>query len=130
MSVQSVSIHVPSTAAGTTDEWYKAWPFKGEWRVTTVMWTPATAVAVAAANIATLTLTKNDGAAGSDSSAIASKSNNSSGGTADVLKTTQSLTVTQRGTISQGEQFKLAKTEAASGAITEGELTIVCEKMN
>ena len=128
--LQSVSIHVPSTAAGTEDQWYKVWPYRGKWIVRSVFWTPATAVATAAANITTLTLTKNDGAAGSDSSTIAEKHNTTTTGTADVLKTTQNLTVTQRGTVTQGDQFKLAKTDASSGAIADGEMTIVCEKLN
>lgn len=130
MKTATLTIHVPSTAAGTTDEWYAAVPWIGKWLVEYVAFAPATAVAVHASNYLTATLTANDGAAGADSSTIASHTTNSSGGTALVLKTTIAPTVTQPATpLQRGHQFKLAKTEAGTGAILDGTYTIGLRKV-
>ncbi len=42
--VASLSQHIPSTAADTTDEWYVTCPFPGTWQIIAAYFAPATAV--------------------------------------------------------------------------------------
>lgn len=129
MKTATMTIHVPSTAAGTDDQWYAAIPYKGKWLVESVKIAPATALAIAATNFTTVTLTSNDGAGGADSAAIASYTSNT-GGTALVLKTTVSPTVTQPATVIQeGHQFKLAKADSGSGQLHDATWTIGLRKV-
>lgn len=126
---QALVVHIPSTAAGTGDEWYVPFPYKGTWDLTDILFQPATAVAAAATDYTTVTITQNDGAAGADSSAIASFNTNT-GGTALVLKTTVDLTVTPRGSFSRGKGLKIAKVDTASGDILDGTFVFVFRKVN
>lgn len=129
LEVTTLTQHIPSTAAGTDDQWYVPFPHRGKWRLERLMFAPATAVAAAATDYTTVTITQNDGAAGSDSSAIASFNTNT-GGTALVLKTTIDLTITQRGLFTAGSQIKIAKADTASGDILDGTFYFVFEKIN
>lgn len=126
---QTLTLHIPTQSANATDEWYVAVPWKGKWRLTAAYFAPATAVAIDGTDYLTSTITKNDGAAGSDSSAIASHNTNT-GGTALVLKTSIALTLTQISDFTTGEQIKVAKTLAASGKILDGTYTFVFDKVN
>lgn len=120
-----------TVAAGSNDERYIPWPFAGTWRITKVEFAPATAVALNGTNYMTNTLTVNDGAAGADSSAVATWNTNT-GGTAHVLKTTISPTISQVASdeLKQGYQLKLAKVETGAGAALDGCLVIEAEKIN
>jgi hypothetical protein len=131
MQLASLVVHIPSTGAGTDDQWYIAFPYRGTWRIKGILFAPATAVAAAATDYTTVTITVNDGAAGSDSSAVASFNTNT-GGTALVLKTTVDLTVSQvaGGELSRGKQIKIAKADTASGDILDGTFTFELEKIN
>lgn len=131
MEQQSLSLHIPTQSANATDEWYLPWPFLGVWRIVRIQFAPATAVAIDATDYLTSTITVNDGAAGSDSDAIASHNTNT-GGTALVLKTTVSLTVSRvtGGELSIGKQIKVAKTLANAGKILDGTYVFTAEKLN
>ena len=131
MPVQTQTITVPvSIAAAATDEIYVAQPLPGTWRLTGVYFAPGTAVAVDASNYLTSTITSNDGAAGSDV-AVASHTTNSSGGTALALKTSIAITLTVGDglELAQGEQLKIAKTEAGTGAALDGTYSFALEKV-
>ncbi len=135
--IRAITQHIPSTAAGTDDEWYITQPFPGKWRIVDILFAPATAVAIAGTNFTTVTCTTNDGAAGADSSSIGSFTTNTAG-TALALKTTLKassdwdVTLVQ-GTdleLVQGAQLKIAKADDGSGKILDGTYTVLLEKMN
>lgn len=133
MEQVALSLHIPTQSANATDEWYLPWPYKGTWRIVGIQFAPATAVAVDGTDYLTSTITVNDGAAGSDSSAVASHTTNT-GGTALVLKTTIDLTITQLAAaaaeLTRGKQIKVAKTLANSGKILDGTYVFTAEKLN
>lgn len=120
----------PSVSAGSSEERYIPIPWEGTWRLTKLKFAPATAVAAHASNTVTCTVTKNDGAAGSDSSTIASFHTTTTTGISLALKTTVDMTVTQQTDFTEGEQLKIAKTEAGTGAVLDGTFVAVFEKMN
>ncbi len=131
MQLAALTVHIPSTAAGTADEWYVAWPFAGTWRPKKVMFAPATGVAAGATNFTTVTITANDGAGGADSSPLASFTTDA-GGTSLVLKTTIDLTLGNL-TVTEmiaGRQLKIAKVESGTGDILDGTFTFLYEKIN
>jgi hypothetical protein len=125
----TLSLHIPTQSANATDEWYIAIPWAGTWRLKKAMFAPATAVAIDGTDNLTATITGNNGAAGSDSSTIASHNTNT-GGTALVLKTTVDLTLTQRMDFNEDYQIKVAKTLAGAGKILDGTYTFLFEKIN
>lgn len=125
-----LAMHIPSTAAGTGDEWYAVIP-TGTWRINAIRFAPATAVAINGTNFTTVTFTTNDGAAGADV-ALASHTTNT-GGQALVLKTSISVAFTATGVqreVSGGQQIKVAKVESGTGAILDGTYTIELIKVN
>lgn len=132
MHLLCLSLHIPSTAAGTDDEWYVAVPAPGTHRLKAVKFAPATAVAQDGTNYRTVTITKNDGAAGSDSSAICSFDTNTGTGShvAFALRTTLSPTLTQQGDFTEGQQLKVAATHTGTGAVLDGTFTFLFEKIN
>ena len=125
-----LTLHIPSTAAGTADEWYVPMPAKGTWRLKSVKFAPATAVAQNGTNYTTATVTKNDGAAGADSAALAVISTITTTGVALVLKTTVVPTLTQVTDFTENQQIKVAKVETGTGAILDGTFTFELEKIN
>lgn len=131
MELATLTIHIPTQSANATDEWYVPWPHRGTWRIKSILFAPATAVAIDGTDYLTSTITVNDGAAGADSSAVASHNTNT-GGTAHVLKTTVDLPVSQvaGGELSRGKQIKIAKTLAGAGKILDGTYVIEAEKLN
>lgn len=126
----TLTLHVPTQAAGNNDEWYLPIPWEGTWRMTKAKFAPATAVAVDATNFLTATITGNDGAGGSDSSAIASHKTETTGGVAFVLKTTIDLALTQRMDFAEGSQVKVGKVVSGTGQILDGVYVFVFEKIN
>lgn len=122
-------VQIPTQAANATDEWYVPIPWKGTHRLKAIKFAPATAVAINGTDYLTSTFTANDGAAGSDSSTIASHTTNT-GGTALVLKTTINLTLTQVQDFTEGQQIKIAKTLAGAGQILDGSYVFLWEKVN
>lgn len=125
----SLSLYFPTQSANATEERYLAFPHRGTWRLTGCQFAPATAVAAAATDYLTATVTKNDGAAGSDSASLATF-NTDTGQTALVLKTTLDLTLTQITDFTRGQQIKVAKTLAGAGKILDGDWTFEFEKIN
>lgn len=128
--IAGLSLHIPTTAADTTDEWYITQPFPGTWRLIAARFAPATAVAVHETNYIDVAISTNDGAAGSDV-AVGSFGTNAAGGGALVLKTTRSITLSGAGLdLPQGYQIKVAKTDPGSGAILDGTFTFALTKVN
>lgn len=129
--IAGLSLHIPTTAADTTDEWYIVQPFPGTWRILSpVYFAPATALAVDETNYMSVAVSTNDGAAGSDV-AIGSFANNAAGGGALVLKTTRAIAVSGAGLdLAQGKQIKFAKTDPGTGAILDGTFTVALQKVN
>jgi len=127
-----LTLHIPSTAADTTDEWYIAMPGRGKWRIIEAKFAPATAVAANDTNYVEVTITTNDGAAGSDSSAIGSFTTQVTGGAALALKTTRDITLSGGSALelTEGQQIKIAKTDPGSGGILDGTFTFCLEKIN
>lgn len=115
-------------AAGADDERYIANPLPGEWKIKAIKFAPATAVAVHATNNFVATFTTNNGAAGADSSAIASIDTSA---TALVLKTTLALTLSgdTELELGEGDQIKFAKVEGGTGAALDGAVTVYLEKV-
>lgn len=124
-----LSLHVPSTAAATDDEWYVAVPMIGTFRLKSITFVPATAVALDAANIRIITFTKNDGAAGADSAALAAMTT-LTGGVAYVLKTPIRPALTQISDFTLGQGIKVAATHGGTGAILDGVFFFEFEKMS
>lgn len=125
-----ITLHIPTTAADTTDEWYVASPLRGTWRLLEAKFAPATAVSVDETNYVVATLSTNDGAAGSDVT-IGSFATNAAGGGALVLKTTRNITLSGAGLeLTEGKQIKIAKTDPGTGAILDGTFTFLLEKVN
>jgi hypothetical protein len=131
MQLALLTVHIPTQAANAADEWYIPWPHRGTWRIKGIQFAPATAVVIDGTDYLTSTITVNDGAAGSDSAAVAAHNTNT-GGTALVLKTTVDLTITQvvGGELTRGKQIKIAKTLAGAGKILDGTYVIEAEKIN
>ena len=119
-----------TVAISSDDERYITQPLPGDWRIVEIHFCPATALATHATAYITVTITTNDGAAGADSSAIASFTT-ITGGTALVLKTNVDLTITHSSatTLSQGAGIKIAKVETAAGGALDGCFTFVLEKV-
>jgi hypothetical protein len=128
--IVSLSLHIPSTAAGTADQWYIAEPLTGKWQIKEVKFAPATAVAAAATDYTTVTISTNDSTASTTWTDIASFNTNS-GATALVIGTTLDLTLTAGAGlfISEGYQIKVGKAETASGDILDGTFTFFLEKV-
>jgi hypothetical protein len=130
--LQSLSLHIPTTAAGTGDTWYIACPFVGTWKIAKAKFTPATAVAAAATDYTTVTLATNASAESTtwvDIGAI----NTNTGGTALVIGTTVSFTLSAvPGSleISEGRQIRVTKADTASGDILDGTFTFLLEKIS
>jgi hypothetical protein len=132
MKTATLSLHIPTQAANAADEWYVAVPWRGKWAIESILFAPATAVAIDGTDYLTSTITASDGAAGSDSATIASHTTNT-GGTALALKTSLDLTVTAPvllgGVLAKGGQIKIAKTVANAGKILDGTYTIGLRKV-
>lgn len=129
MKTATLCAHIPSTAAGTDDQWYVAIPWLGKWAIDYIAFAPATAVALHASNFTTVTISANDGSGGSDTT-VATHKTETTGGTALVLKTTVAPTVTQPSTpLQRGHQIKIGKADSGTGAILDGSYTIALRKV-
>lgn len=124
--IAAVSLHIPTQTASTTDEWYVSWPYEGTWDLVTVQFAPATAVAIDGTNTLTGTISANPASAGTFVS-VASHTT-LTGGTALVLGTTISPTVTRR-TVTKGSQIRVAKTVAGTGQILDGTYVFAAQKV-
>ena len=124
--IHSISLHIPTQSAATDDDWYIPWPLAGTWDIVGVSFAPATAVAIDATNTVISTITASEESAGSFS-AVASHTT-ATGGTALVVGTTVSPTVTKR-KIKAGGQIKVAKTHGGTGQILDGTYVFAAQKV-
>lgn len=124
-------LHIPTTAADTTDEWYIPCPAEGTWRIKNAFFAPATAVAANDTNYVQVDLTKNTLAAPTTWVAFATAMTTQvTGGAAMVIGTAREFTLASTAReIVQGEIIKVAKTDPGTGAILDGTLTIELEKV-
>jgi len=126
--VQCVNIQVDE-AAGTDDEIYWSNPFPGTWKIDAIYFAPGTALAINATNYITVTVSSNDGAAGSD--VTVATHNTNTGGTAHVLKTNFALTLTAGVglELAQGEGLKFASVGTSSGGAWDGTYCVAMTKV-
>lgn len=129
VELASVSLHIPTQAAGTDDQWYVAWPHKGTWMIDYIAFAPATAVATSGSVGLTSTIAVNDSAASTTWTTVATHDTTIATGVAFVLGTTVAPTVTPA-KIAQGYTIRVAKTHASTGSILDGTYTIQARKVN
>lgn len=126
-----LSLHIPSTAADTEDEWYVALPGRGTWRILEAKFAPATAVAANDTNYITITQSTNASAASTTWTTIGTITTQVTGGAAMVIGTTRDITLSGAGLeIGEGQQIRVEKDDPGSGAILDGTFTWLLEKVN
>lgn len=136
MGVAALSLHIPTTAADTTDEWYITCPFPGTWRIIGVEFAPATAVTADNTNYCLVVLSTNSARASTTWTALGSISTEITGtapavGAAMVIGTARNIPVSGAGVdISQGRQIRVVKTDPGTGAVLDGTFTFALEKIN
>lgn len=137
----SVCMHI-GVAADTDDERYVAWPYTGTWRIDSVVFAPATAVAVHASNTQNFTVATNAGVASTTWTTLASHSTDSDdttgaylasgtlGATAYVIGTTIDLALTAAArTITHGYQIRFENTKGGTGPVWDGQFCVVAHKV-
>ncbi len=129
VEVASVSLHIPSTAAGTDDQWYVAWPHKGSWVLDYIGFAPATAVTASDSVPSIMTISVNDSAASTTFTTAAAHNTSVATGIGWVIGTTIEPTVTPV-LIAQGYTIKVAKTHTSTGSVTDGTYTFRAKKVN
>lgn len=134
--IAALSLHIPSTAADTTDEWYITCPFPGTWRIIAAEFAPATAVSANDTNYCLVILATNAARASTTWTDLGSISTQVTGtapavGAALVLGTSVAFTLVGAGLdIAQGRQIRVSKTDPGSGAILDGTFTFALQKVN
>lgn len=125
------SFPIGAAAAGANETVHGANPFPGTWRIRSIKIVPDTTAAANDTNYATVTVTVNDGAGGSFSSAIATQTTQVTGGVGLTIGTVLELTLTESTTLDLPENgtIKVAKTYAASGAVVDGLIVVEIEKV-
>jgi hypothetical protein len=131
LAFQEQSLCLYISVADTDDEQYIAWPHKGAWRITDVMFAPATAVAADATNVQVWTVAINAGTASTSWTTIASWTTDSDDTeTAHVIGTVIDLTVTQPSTaLSRGYQIRIENTNGGTGPAADGTLCVNARKV-
>lgn len=126
---QSVCMDV-TTAANTDDERYIAWPHRGYWEITDVVFAPATAVAVDTTNVNAFTVAVNAGTASTTWTTIASHTTDSdlAGATAYVIGTVLDLTVT-RAQFQRGYTLRFENTNGGTGKAWDGAICVSAVKV-
>lgn len=116
-------------AANTDDEYYLPWSAKGTWEITSVYWSPATAVSADATNVVAFTVAVNAGSASTSWTTIASTTTDSdiTGYAAYVIGTSLNLTVTPA-VISSGYTIRLENTNGGTGQIWDGAMCATAVK--
>lgn len=130
MGVAALSLHIPTTAADTDDQWYIACPFPGTWRIISAQFAPATAVTAHDTNYHTVVLATNGGVASTTWTDFGTFSTTVAG-LGHVLGTVRDIAVSGAGqTISKGRQIRVSLTHPGSGQILDGTFTFALEKVN
>lgn len=120
------STYIPSTAAGTGDDFDIPVGLPGTYELKNVYYSPDTADAADATNYTTLTVETMDVVA--NLAACTGTITNAS--VAFVVGTARSATLTGAATIvSQGDTIRIAKTEAGTGGILHGHVSVYAEKV-
>lgn len=129
--IAALSLHIPSTAADTTDEWYLACPFLGSWRIIGVKFAPATAVTANDTNYVQVVIATNASSASTTWTDIATFTTQITGGIGFVLGTVISPVLSGLGLeFGEGRQIRISKTDPGSGQILDGTFTFALQKMN
>lgn len=125
---QSLCLYI--SVADTDDEQYIAWPHKGTWQITDVMFAPATAVAAGATDVQVWTVAVNAGTASTSWTTIASWTTDSDDTeTAHVIGTVIDLTITQPANVSRGYQIRIENTNGGTGPAADGTLCVAARKI-
>lgn len=125
---QSLCLYI--SVADTDDEQYIAWPHKGYWEITDVMFAPATAVAAGATDVQVWTVAINAGVASTSWTTIASWTTDSDDTeTAHVIGTVIDLTITKPSTIARGYQVRIENTNGGTGPAADGTLCVNARKV-
>lgn len=125
---QSMCLYI--TVADTDDEQYVAWPHKGTWEITSVMFAPATAVAADATNVQVWTVAVNAGVASTSWTTIAGWTTDSDGDEIPhVIGTVIDLTITKPSTLSRGYQIRIENTNGGTGPAADGTLCVAATKV-
>lgn len=127
-----LTLHIPSTAADTEDQWYIPIPMPGRWRIDEAWFAPATAAAAHASNYIDLDLSTNKTADPTTFTAFASTlTTDSDTSVGMVLGTSREFTLTNTAAreVVQGEQIKLAKADPGTGAVLDGTLALLLTKI-
>lgn len=128
VELASVTLHIPSTAAGTDDQWYVSWPHKGTWMLDYIGFAPATAVSASDAVPSIMTIAANDSAASTTWTTVATHNTSVATGAAWVIGTTIAPTVTPV-KLAQGYSIRVAKTHTSTGSVTDGTYVFSARKM-
>jgi len=122
----NVSFKFPTTAAGADDDQDMPWPFKGEWMLDEVWFAPETADAASATNYAILTVETMDVVA--NLAACTGTITNAT--VAFVVGTARSATLGGAAVqVNYGDTIRIAKTEAGTGGVVFGVVTVTAHKV-
>ena len=123
-------IPIGAAAAGANETVHACNPYPGTWRIKAIKIVPDTTAAAHDTNYATVTITTNE-SAGSFGSAVVTQTTQITGGIGLTIGTTLDLTLTESDLLELGEggQIKVAKTYAASGAVVDGLIVVMLEKL-
>lgn len=129
-------------AADTDEERYLSWSNKGTWRIESIVWAPATAVAVHATDVQVFTVAVNAGVASTSWTTVASHTTDSDdttgayladgtlGATAYVIGTTIDLKLTAAGrTLSRGYQIRFENSQGGTGPVWDGQFCVTAVKV-
>lgn len=124
--LQCVSFKFPNTTAGSDDDQDIPWPFKGEWMLESFAYSPETADAADATNYAILTIETMDVVA----NLVACTGTITNATTAFTVGTARTQALSGAAcAIEFGDTIRVAKTEAGTGGIIFGVVTIVARKI-
>jgi len=125
---QSLCLYI--SVADTDDEQYIAWPHKGVWEITDVMFAPATAVSADATNVHVWTVAINAGVASTSWTTIAGWTTDTDDTeVAHVIGTVIDLTITKPSTIQRGYQIRIENTNGGTGPAADGTLCVNARKV-
>lgn len=130
LAYQEQSLCVYISVADSDDEQYIAWPHKGTWQITDVMFAPATAVAAHATDVQVWTVAVNAGTASTTWTTIAGWTTDSDGEEiAHVIGTVIDLTITRPANVSRGYQIRIENTNGGTGPAADGTLCVNAMKV-
>lgn len=129
--ISQLVVHIPSTAADTTDEWYVPQAAPGTWRLIAAYFAPATAVTANDTNYVQVDLSTGTGASSTYTACATAMTTQVTGGAAMVIGTVRSFTLSgAQLDLPQGYNIKIAKTDPGSGQILDGCFTFALQKVN